>query len=60
MGFRFTAAPGNNFGPFYGIYVYDKSSGDVEKICNSGTDSGVLLSGLMDPERNAAVEFDCL
>ena len=54
------ADAGNNYGPFFGVFVNDKEASTVKKFCYSGSNSMSMVSGKMEPDRNPAVTFDCL
>ncbi|KAH3881511.1 hypothetical protein DPMN_005437, partial [Dreissena polymorpha] len=60
IGFDFTADPGNNFGPKFGVFIADKPSGDTLRYCLSGIDSGNGVGSTMRPNVNPAVTFDCM
>jgi len=58
-GFRFVSPSGYNYGPNYGVYIYDNQRERVEQFCNAGNDRDPRTQYHMDPTKNAAVEFVC-
>ena len=59
-GFEFVAEPGQNYGYSVGVFVNDNEASKVQDFCYSGIDQGPKIDGLMDPDKNPAMTFDCL
>ena len=59
-GFKFEAEAGRNYGPAFGVFINDAEAEQVQDYCYSGWDSGPSVGGVMKPDINPAMTFDCL
>lgn len=58
-GFTFVAEAGNNYGSVFGVFINDADASHVKDFCYSGMDTGPSVDGLMNPDSNPAIVYDC-